>query len=482
MRDVTTRRSYLRRTGAAVGGAGLAGLAGCAGGDGGDGDGSSGDDGDDGNDGENSDGDDGDTDGDDGSDMSDETVRIGALQPTSGDLQYYGQISLMGFYSGLAYKHDVDPVEELTPGTYTIEVDDGPNYEIIVEDTEFSPDTAQNVATDLVVEDEVDILFGGTSSDSARRIIDNVVSEAEVPYLIGPAADAGITVSDEFCHPLAFRASEHTAMDARAGGTHVAREFDIDTVAIFASDNAFGRSVADNYRAVLEAEDIEVLEPRFVEVGYSEFDGLFEQALSDGATGVVGGFTAATLPQFLTSAISFDVQVFGGFAALLTTKLIGGTIQSELGEDFTAADIKDAGLGPFTSRYHWNQYENPINEAFREMHIDTYDIVPDLFSSGTFTAASALSQAVTESGSTDGADIAEAMRGMTVTDTPKGENGYTFQEHNNQAASQMTVAWPVPTSDEYADTWDAPIMPGEPLERLDAEDVMVPEEDAGCSL
>ncbi|RLM53157.1 ABC transporter substrate-binding protein, partial [Halorubrum sp. Atlit-26R] len=51
-----------------------------------------------------------------------------------------------------------------------------------------------------------------------------------------------------------------------------------------------------------------------------------------------------------------------------------------------------------------------------------------------------------------------------------------------QAASQMTVAWPVPTSDEYADAWDAPIMPGEPLERLDAEDVMVPEEDASCSL
>jgi len=116
------------------------------------------------------------------------------------------------------------------------------------------------------------------------------------------------------------------------------------------------------------------------------------------------------------------------------------------------------------------------------MHIDAYGIVPDLFSSGTFTAASALSQAVSESGSTEGADIADALRGMTVADTPKGADGYTFQQHNNQAASQMTVAWPVPTSDEYADTWDAPIMPGQPLERLDAEDVMVPEEDASCSL
>ncbi|TKX51698.1 ABC transporter substrate-binding protein, partial [Halorubrum sp. SP3] len=70
------------------------------------------------------------------------------------------------------------------------------------------------------------------------------------------------------------------------GGTYVAENFDIDTVAVFASDNAFGQSVASNYTQVLENQGVDVLEPRFVEVGFSEFDGLFEQAVSDGATGV----------------------------------------------------------------------------------------------------------------------------------------------------------------------------------------------------
>ncbi len=54
---------------------------------------------------------------------------------------------------------------------------------------------------------------------------------------------------------------------------------------------------------------------------------------------------------------------------------------------------------------------------------------------------------------------------MTVTDTPKGEDGYTFQEYNNQAQSAMTVANPIPTTDEWADNWRAAIMPGEPLAR-----------------
>ncbi|APW99113.1 branched-chain amino acid ABC transporter substrate-binding protein [Halobiforma lacisalsi AJ5] len=450
----TTRRGALKRTGALTA-VGLGGLAGCLDEQG----------------------------GQAGGDPEDETITIGALQPVSGELEYYGQISLMGFYSGLAYKYGVDPIEDMTTGSYELDPDDGPTFEIIVEDTEFNPETAQNVAESLVVDEDVDLLFGGSSSDSARRIIPNVVDEADVPYIIGPAADGDITVSSEHCHDLAFRASEHTAMDARAGGRYVAEQGDVSTVAIFAAEGAFGEGVANNYQEVLENQGVEVLEPRFVEAGYSEFEGMFDEAVEQGADGVVGGFTFITLPEFLPTAMSYDeIQAFGGFAALVTTQITGQTVEAVLGEDFTAEDIQDAGLGPFTTRYHWNQYDNPINDEFVDLHIDAYDQVPDLFSAGTFVGASALVQAIEESGSTEGEDIADAMHGMTVTDTPKGENAYTFQEHNNQAASAMTVAWPVPTSEEYEDTWDAAVMPGEPVETYAAEEVVVPAEEASCDL
>ncbi|MFC4249107.1 ABC transporter substrate-binding protein [Natribaculum luteum] len=450
MGDNTSRRSVLRRTGA-LALAGSVGVAGCL--------------------------------GDDSGGGGDETLRIGAIQPLSGALEYYGRISLMGFYSGLAYKHDVDPLEAFTSGTYTIEPDDGPTYELYLEDTGFDVETAENVATNLVADEDVDLLFGASSSDAARRIIPNVVDEANVPYLIGPAADGDITASSEHCHDLAFRASEHTAMDARAGGRYVAQQGDVSTVAIFAVDGAFGRGVANNYREVLENEGIEVLEPRYVEQGYSEFGGLFDEAVADGADGVVGGFTFLTLPNFLETGMDYDVQIFGGFAELVTTQEVSSAVENVFdGEEFTGEDIQEVGLGPFTTRYHWNQYDNEINDEFVDLHVEAYDVVPDLFSAGTFVAASALSQAIDEAGSTDGEEIADAMRGMTVTDTPKGEDGYTFQEHNNQAASAMTVAWPVPTSEEYQDTWDASIMPGEPIETLESDEVMVPAEEASCDL
>lgn len=446
MWENTTRREMLKRTGAA---AGILTMAGCQG---------------------------------EGDEISGETVKIGALQPISGDIAYYGQTGLMGLFSGLAHKYDTNPITELTSGTRTIEPDDGPTFEIFVEDTQFSPDTAQNVATDLVIDQDVDLLVGTSSSGSARRLAETVLPETDIPFVVGPAADANITASSEYCHDQLFRTSEHTAMDARAGGRYAAENTDISTVAMFAADYSFGYAVAENYRQVLEANGIEVLESRFVEQGYSEFAGLFDEAVDQGADAVVGGFTVATLPQFIGTAADYDLRILGAFATQISAGAMSATLENVLGADFTAEDIKETQMGPLTSRYHWNQYDNPINDEFIDMHIEAYGQVPDLFSSGTFTAGSAIVQAIRESGSTDGVDIAEQLRGMSITDTPKGEDAYQFQDHNNQAASAMTVAWPVPTSDEWADSWDAGVMPGEPVETLDPADVMVPVEEATCDL
>jgi branched-chain amino acid transport system substrate-binding protein len=78
-------------------------------------------------------------------------------------------------------------------------------------------------------------------------------------------------------------------------------------------------------------------------------------------------------------------------------------------------------------------------------------------------------------------DIANEMRGMTVEQTPKGEDGYAFQEHNNQAKSDMTIATLVPNEE---DNWDASVMPSEPIARVSADEAAVPvdDPDMNCDL
>jgi len=470
MQDTTTRRRVLGALGV-----GVVGLSGCVGDDSSmteqdDSDGGTTDSGSDG----------GSTGGD-----STRTVTVGVLQPRSGDLKYYGDQALWGFLSGLAYKGETDPPTDAGSGEVTVTAGDT-EYRLLVRDTEFSADTAQTAATNLVENEDVDMLAGCASSAVASRVVTTVVNQAQVPIMLGPAASADITSNSETCSDLVYRASENTAMDARSGGKYVARETDVSSVYLFGADYSFGRAVVNNYRDVLEAEGVDIVGERFVEQGYAEWEGLLDNAEEAGAEGVVGGFTVATLPAMFNAFLSGDYsyRVFGGFATRITNSVVGGTMQSVLGEPLTEEKIRNSRLGPFTTRYHWNQYDNPINDTFVESYTNAYGVVPDLFTAGTFTGASAIHQAIQESGSTEGADIADALKGMTVTDTPKGENGYTFQEYNNQARSAMTVANPIPTTDEWADNWGAAIMPGEPLARISADETTIPQDSdqMDCSL
>ncbi|MFB6093895.1 MAG: ABC transporter substrate-binding protein [Halanaeroarchaeum sp.] len=467
--ETTSRRRVLKGLGAT----GIAGLAGCSGGE------------------TNATT----TTSDDGSSMTSsttagstetaQTVKIGVLQPISGNLQYYGLQSLWGFYAGLAYKAGTDPITQSSTGKHSIAVGDT-TYELYVRDTKFSGSTAQSLATNLVQNQGVDVLFGAASSGAASQVVTTVAETAGVPYMVGPAASAGITADEQTCSDIVFRASENTAMDARSGGKYVAEETDVSKVYLFGADYSFGRAVVNNYRTVLENEGIEIVGEKFVPRGYAEWDGLLSNAQEQGAEGIVGGFTVATLPKLFTAFLNgdYDYRVFGGFATEITNAVVGQTLQKVLGKPLTREKIANAKMGPFTTRYHWNQYDNPINREFVDAYTAAYGKVPDLFTSGTFTAASAIVQAVTESGSTKGADIAAALRGMTVAETPKGEGGYRFQEYNNQAASSMTVADVIPTKDEYADTWGAAVQPSEPVATIPAEAATIPasSDRMNCSL
>jgi branched-chain amino acid transport system substrate-binding protein len=449
MSDHVTRRRAL----AAMGAAGITGLAGCTGG------------------------------GTGSSEDASGTVKVGVFQPVSGDLKYYGSQALWGFYSGLAHKADTDPIGDASTGTKTVETDDV-TYELVVRDSEFSADKAQTVATNLVKDEDVDVLFGCASSGAAKRVVDTVVQQTDTPYIAGPAASASLTSSSDTCNGNVFRASENTAMDARSGGTYVAKQTDVSKVYLFGADYSFGKAVVNNYETVLKNQGVEIVGKKFVPRGYSKWDGLLENAEEAGAEGIVGGFTVATLPKLFTAFLQGDYsyRLFGGFATRITNAVVGSILQKVLGKPLTPEKLSGVKAGPFTTRYHWNQYDNEINNSFVDSYTSTYETVPDLFTSGTFTAASALVQAVEEGGSTDPEDIVSQMTGMTVAETPKGENGYTFQEYNNQARSSMTVADVVPTTDEWSDSWAAAVQPSEPLATIAGEQATIPKDEMDCSL
>ncbi len=424
-------------------------------------------------------------------------VTIGVMQPLSGVVGYWGEISTFGFASGIARRYGENPIpSEGDEDTTTISAEDGETvtfevedrtYRLILRETNLDAGEAQDAATELVTDENVDILFGCVSSDATERVIEQVAKPTDTPYVVGASSGIATVGNPDFCGRKIFRANEHTGMEARALGRYIGEETDIATIYLIGPDNVFGRSFARMYRAALEEQGVVVVGERFVPPGFSEFRGILED-MDEEAQALGINFTADTLPNFLPTFVDgnvsgrTDLRGYAAFPGRTAMNLIANALEAELGE-ITEEGIEDANIGGLASRYHWNQYENPINEEFVPAYADAYGSVPDFFTSGSFAAGYAIAQAVEETGSEDGDDIAEAMYGMTVEETPKGENGYVFQEHNNQAKSDMTVARIVPNDEERweeplgSDLWNAPIMPSEPLARISADDAALPEDD-----
>jgi len=433
-----------------LGAAGAVGLAGCGGGDGTE---------------------------TNGGDTPDE-VKIGMVQPLSGSLEAYGQIATRGFYTYFGYR-GADIPSEISEGTESFDVD-GTTYTVDLRDSGGDQTEAQNAASDMA--GDVTALAGGTSSASALAIANNVANQQGIPYMAGPAASVELTSSSDNCSQAVFRASETVAMDAQSGGKYVADETDIGSVYIYYADYSFGESVRDNYQRVLEENGVTVAGTQALPPGYdSDWPAQFDQATEAGVDAVIGGFTVATLPAMLGTYLAndYDFRFAGGLGTRLAEAALGATLQGSL-DELTADSIRESGLGPLTTRYHWNQYDNSIATDANEVHRDAYGTNTDLFTSGMFTGASSIVQAVETAGSSDPGDIVAELTGMSVDDTMKGEGGYQFQEYNNQARSAMTVVDLVPTED--TEFWDAAVQPSAPLQTYSMNETTLSEENTDCSL
>jgi branched-chain amino acid transport system substrate-binding protein len=421
-------------------------------------------------------------------------LKIGVLQPYTGIIKRWGSVSTRGFISGILQRYDEEPVSldlRLDPsdrfiGTQraTVEVGDR-QYEFVLRNTQFDPSRAEEFATDFILEEEVDILFGVIDTSSVIRVIEQAVNPTDTFYIMGGTASMQVTSDPSLCGSKVFRANEHVGMEARAMGTYIGQETDTETFYILGPDTIFGRSFARMYRRSLEENGVEVVGERFVPSGYSEFRGILED-IDQQAEALGVSFTARTLLPFLNTFVNgsvsdvFDLEVYAPLPGQVGLSRVGSILESNL-DEITEESIQEVNIGGLASRYHWNQYDNPINDEFVSDFEETYGTLPALFASGTFTSGYALAQAVEATGSLNSEDIANEMRGMTVEQTPKGEGGYVFQEHNNQAKSDMTIANLVPNEEE---NWDASVMPSEPIARVSADEAAVPvdDPDMNCDL
>ncbi len=135
-------------------------------------------------------------------------IKVGIIDCYSGPAAVYGNDALNGFKLAL---EDINKKGVL-----------GKKIEFTTRDTKFKVDIALNMAKELVMRENVDVLVGTINSGAALAVSDAVAKKEKVPFMVWISKSERIT--GEKGHRYVFSTGENTAMAGKAGGVALSKK------------------------------------------------------------------------------------------------------------------------------------------------------------------------------------------------------------------------------------------------------------------
>ena len=277
----------------------------------------------------------------------------------------------------------------------------------VVADATGDPVVAEDVALRLVEVDGVHAIVGPNASSAALPVARNVSGALGIPTISPSATSPQLTTVDD--NGYFFR----TALSDAAQGpvlARVTRERGFDNVGLIYQDDAYGRGLADAFRAAWSG----TLQSVPIDVAQAGYLPELERSAAAGAEAlVIIAFEDRALPlvrEALDNGI-YSRFVFGDAAKRVSlVKEIGG---DRLGDMYGTAGASAP--------------DNAATAGWEAAYIAAYGELPVLaYVKETYDATVALALAAQAAGSVDGAAIRDHLRavggppGRTVPGTPEG--------------------------------------------------------------
>ena len=313
-------------------------------------------------------------------------TKVGVLLPYSGTYAALGNEITLGFNMALE------------------EAGRTGEFEMVKEDTEAKPPVGLAKARKLVLEDEVDVIMGLVSSGVLGAVRD-FVDGAEVPLIVANAGNDEATGAN--CSPYISRVSFSNRQVSGPMGEWLAQQ-GVKTAYTLAPDYAAGHQMVEAFTEKFTDGGGEVLGGEFTPFGQtSDFGPYLTNAKSSGAEALFVFYAGG-------EAISF-VKQYGSFDLAKDLPLYGsGFVTSPL---YVAAE-GDAAVGVVAALHYVPTVDNETNNAFVATYKEAQGKAPSEFTIQGYDAAKALMAAI-DSGASDRASIAKALRGLKF-DSPRG--------------------------------------------------------------
>lgn len=316
-------------------------------------------------------------------------IKVGIVDTYSGPAAVYGNDSLNGFKLAL---------EEINRQGVL-----GGKIEFTTRDEQFKPDVALNMAKELVMRENVDVLVGTINSSASLAISGNVAKPEKVPFIVWTAKDEKIT--GEQGHRYVFSTAENTAMGGKAGGVGLSKKPYVKYW-IAGDDYSYGHAIADSAWRNLKA-----LKPQAEKIGESWWK-IGEPDLVPYLTSIMNAKPDAVI--FCTGGASMTNCIKAlkstGLAAKIPSWFHTGIDHAVLKP--LGAEAPEGIMG--TIQYLFYYPDTPENKKFAKDFEAAFGNPPGFPAFNAYVTAHLIAEAVKKAGSPDKEKFIDALEGLKV--------------------------------------------------------------------
>jgi branched-chain amino acid transport system substrate-binding protein len=322
-------------------------------------------------------------------------IKVGIIDCYSGPAAVYGKDALNGFKLALQQINKKGVL--------------GKKIEFTTRDTKFKVDIALNMAKELVLRADVDLLVGTINSGAALAVSEAVAKKEKVPLIVWISKSENITGKKG--HRYVFSAGENTAMAGKSGGVALSQKPYIKYW-IAGDDYEYGHAIADAAWRNLKARkpEVELMGKSWWKPGEPD------------------------LIPYITSILAAkpDAVIFctGGRSMTNIMKAIKATGMAEKVAVYVHTATDHAVLKPLgmeapegvmgTMDYHFYYPDLSANKRFVKDFEAAYGHPPGFPAFHGYNTANFIAAAYEKAGSVDKEKFIDAMEGLKI-DSPVGK-------------------------------------------------------------
>jgi branched-chain amino acid transport system substrate-binding protein len=344
-----------------------------------------------------------------GNESDSDVVKIGLINPMTGDAAAWGQYSVEAAELVIKEVNDAGGILG------------GKKVELVVADSKGSPEDTTKEMNKLISQDKVAAIVGSSFSTAALAGRD-VTKKEQILYMVTGAKHPDVTDQG---HDLLFRVNTTQSQDGKGFLKIIKEDMKIKTIAIISDQTDYGYFYKDMLEKELPGMGIEIVASDEVPFSTSDFSTQMTNYKSKKPDAVAINLgspptAAAFLKQMKEFGFDSEKILMGGNVDATLIDLSGETI-----EDSWLVDIYVDGLENEENTKFIDGLKARGSKAVTKLHLQTYD------------GMRVVLEAIEKAGSTDSKKVADAIRSSSFA-SPRGSE-LKFDEKGQVQAELVSI-------------------------------------------